>query len=181
MSNPKIKKLKYAFKEGARYGIDANDAGSELARIHSAHGVLEPAAVVKESEPETAPLHPVFEWDDHKAAGQYRNWQARVLIKSVRVIPNENEAPEPVYVHVGNSANTPAAGYQPVSVVVNRPDMFASALSELTQRVTAAQEAVERLQKAAKGNPESDQDRMARIALAVQAMQTAREAISALH
>lgn len=181
MSNPQLKKLKFAFREGSRYSIEAEDAGRELDRIHATHGVIEPAIVVKESEPESAPLHPVFEWDDEKAAGKYRIWQARALIRSVRVIPSENEAPEPVYVHVGESANTPTAGYQPVSVVVNRPDMFASALSELTQRVSAAQEAVERLQKAAKEAPESDQDRMARIGLAVQAMQTAREAISALH
>lgn len=181
MSNSQVRKLKYAFRAGARLNIDADDAGKELARIHAAHGVLEPAVVVEESKPEMAPLHPVFEWDDQKAAGQYRNWQARALIKSVVVIPSDNEAPEPVYVHVGGDSATPKPGYQPVAVVVNRPDMFASALHELAQRVSSAQEAVEKLQKAAKEAPESDQDRMARIALAVQAMQTAREAISALH
>lgn len=86
MSKKRIAKMRYEFKAGARYSVAADVAGAELERIQNQRGVIEPRVVVEESRPEAAPLHPVFEWDDDKAAENYRTWQARSLIKSVRVI-----------------------------------------------------------------------------------------------
>lgn len=180
MSRKRINEQRYAFRSGNRYSVGADVAGVELARIQQAYGAVTPATVVDEARPEEAPLHPVFEWDDSVAAEHYRVWQARRLIKSVEVIV-EDDKREPVYVHVPKRVESDAGGYQPVSVVVNRPDMYALALADLTRRVRAAQEAVEALQRAASESPETDQERMARIAIAVQAMQTASAAVSALH
>lgn len=194
MSNKKVQALKYAFKQGVRYSIDAETAGKELARIQKEHGVTTPSAVVEASRPEDAPLHPVFEWRDDVAAEGYRKWQARMLIKSVTVIEQRDgkEVAAPVYVHVpasepteqgeGASAAQPLQrGYQPVSVVVQRPDMYALALADLARRLTAARESLDALKRAADTSPETDSERMARIAIAVQAMQTASAAVSALH
>ena len=191
MSNKKVQALKYAFKQGVRYSIDAETAGKELARIQKEHGVTTPGAVVDASRPENAPLHPVFEWRDEVAAEGYRKWQARMLIKSVTVIEQRDgkEVAAPVYVHVpaseqgeGASAAQPLQrGYQPVSVVVQRPDMYALALADLARRLTAARESLDALKRAADTSPETDSERMARIAIAVQAMQTASAAVSALH
>ncbi len=191
MSKKRIAKMRYEFKAGARYSVAADVAGAELERIQNQRGVIEPRVVVEESRPEAAPLHPVFEWDDDKAAENYRTWQARSLIKSVRVIELRNGAdvPVPVYVHVPTATvsegddgikQTPS-GYQPVSVVVQRPDMYASALSELQRKIGGAREALDSLQRAAKDAPDTDQERMARISIAVQAMQTASAAVQALH
>ena len=191
MSNKKVQALKYAFKQGVRYSIDAETAGKELARIQKEHGVTTPSAVVDASRTEDAPLHPVFEWRDEVAAEGYRKWQARNLIKSVRVVEQRDGADvqAPVYVHVPTATVTNGddgikqtpAGYQPVSVVVQRPDMYASALSELQRKIGSAREALASLQRAAKGAPDTDQERMARISIAVQAMQTASAAVQALH
>ena len=99
------------------------------------------------------------------------------------------DVPVPVYVHVPTATvskgdegikQTPS-GYQPVSVVVQRPDMYASALSELQRKIGGAREALDSLQRAAKDAPDTDQERMARISIAVQAMQTASAAVQALH
>ena len=78
----------------AQYGVDAQTAGEELARIKREHRILEPATVVEESRPEEAPLHPVFEWCDPKAAEQWREHQASQLIRRVRVVPMEAVEPE---------------------------------------------------------------------------------------
>lgn len=48
-------------------------------------GILQPKAVIEAARPETSPLHTHFEWDDDKAADDYRMWQARALISQVRV------------------------------------------------------------------------------------------------
>lgn len=182
MSNPKVKKLQFAFRQGARYSIDAEDAGKELDRIRKAHGQINPHVVVEESKPETAPLHPVFEWNDEKAAGNYRAYQARALIRSVTVVQETDgvRSSSPVYVNVP-TGNAETSGYQPVSVVVNRPDMFASAIGELSRKVRAAQEAVEMLHRSAQKAPDTDNERMARISIAVQAMDTANKAVAAIH
>ena len=189
MSNRPIRKLRYEFKQGARYGIAADVVGSELAKIQQEHGVTTPHAVVEAGRPEDAPLHPVFEWRNEVAGEKYRVWQARNLIKAVVTIEEKNGKDEStqVYVHVPKGSagddelNQTPSGYQPVSVVVSRPDMYASALSELAGKVSAAKASLEALTRAAEQAPDTDQERMARIAIAVQAMQTASAAVQALH
>ena len=185
MSNKRIQKFKYQWIDGARYGIDANIVGEELARIQEQNGVTTPDAVVDAARPDDAPLHTVFEWRDEVAAESYRKWQARRVIKSVRVIYEETKEPQRVYVHVPtqqkDSLGLKTGGYQPVSVVVQRPDMYAMAISELQRKFNAARDGLESLKKAASEAPDTDAERMARIAIAVQAMQTASAAVLALH
>ena len=176
------KKPKYEFRSGARYSVDPAAACKELERIHHENGVLEAQTVVDESAPEDAPLHKVFEWDDSKAANSYRLVQSRTLIKSVRVVREVNKPSVPIYVHVPSETESNVkAGYQPMSVVVTRPDMYASALAALTSKFQSAKFALEELKHAAVNSPDTDHERMARIEIAVQAMQTASAAVSALH
>ena len=59
--------------------------------------------------------------------------------------------------------------------------MYALALAELARKFNAARESLDALKRAADASPETDSERMARIAIAVQAMQTASAAVSALH
>ena len=76
----------YKWKAHANFGIPAQVAGEELERIRTERkGRLIPAVVVDEARPEEAPLHPAFEWDDAVAAEQYREGQARNLIRHVTV------------------------------------------------------------------------------------------------
>lgn len=75
------------------FQVDAQTAGEELQRIKRAHGLLHPATVVDESRPEEAPLHPAFEWRDPVAAEQWREHQASQLIRRVRVVPVDADAP----------------------------------------------------------------------------------------
>lgn len=48
-------------------------------------GRLTPELVVRDAEDARSPLHSQFEWDDSKAAEQYRLEQARDLIRSVEL------------------------------------------------------------------------------------------------
>ena len=56
-----------------------------LAKLHAKHGQLTPALVVKDAKRADSPLHDYFEWDDTVAAAQWREEQARQLVRSVRV------------------------------------------------------------------------------------------------
>lgn len=54
----------------------------ELERIRKANdGILRPADVVFAARSKSSPLHDWFEWDDGKAADEYRLEQARRLIR----------------------------------------------------------------------------------------------------
>lgn len=76
--------------------VSAQEAGEELARIECEHGGLTPELVVDASREESAPLHPVFEWNDKKAAESYRIVQAGSLIRNVTVKIEEVPRMEPV-------------------------------------------------------------------------------------
>ena len=82
----KSKKKQYVFAEGRRLPVPAQTAGEELDRIEARDGGITPKAVVEESRPEDAPLHPCFEWDNEVAAELYREDQARNIIRTVRVV-----------------------------------------------------------------------------------------------
>lgn len=140
MSNSKIRQLQYRFRAGSNTkGVPAQDAGEELARIHAEHGTLRPADVVEESRPDDAVLHPVFEWDDSKAADEHRKWQARMLIRSVVTVA-ETGKQESAYAHVQISE-----GYQPMAVIVETPDMLECAKRELLAKVVSAERSAREL------------------------------------
>lgn len=65
--------------------VDAQTAGVELARIEQKHDGLTPEDVVDESRDKSAPLHPVFEWNDQVAAEKFRVVQAGTLIRNITV------------------------------------------------------------------------------------------------
>lgn len=182
MRTQKTKQRKYEFRSHARVsGITAEIAGSELDRIcQQNEGVLTPAAVVSEARPEEAPLHPAFEWDDSVAAEEHRKWQARQLIRAVHVVMvkhNGEDITVPRFVHV---EMTEAPGYRPTDVVVEQSDLFAQAITELIEKVQMAQAAVDALQRLASTRPDLERDQLAKISLAVQALQTAGAVVQTL-
>ena len=180
MSKRKIQQIKFAFRDGRNFGVSADVAGHELERIAQRDGTLQAQAVVDESRPATAPLHPIFEWDDEAAAENYRRHQARSLIKAVQVIHQESKAQEPVYVHVPAQEGRSTGGYMPTAVVVQRPDLYASALDDLLKRTKSAESAARALQDIAQQQDDSDSERFARITVALQALHTANSAVQAL-
>lgn len=121
----------YQFKLPNLYPVSAQTAGEELYRIYTDKGQLKPADVVDKSRPESAPLHPCFEWDDEVAAEKYREVQAGTLIRSITVV-HETPTHEPVEVR---AFVKPLETYAPIEVVINSEEQMSallrSALAEL--------------------------------------------------
>jgi len=116
----------YQYKIPSLYPVSAEVAGTELDRIYEKNGELKPADVVEESRPETAPLHPIFEWDDKKAAEKYRVEQAKHLMCAiVRVEERKEQPPKEIraFVHAEKA-------YHPVRVVLEHPAMRNEALKD---------------------------------------------------
>lgn len=137
----------YGYRSGARIsGVPPEVAGNELERIRAVKGSLVPTDVVNEARPEDAPLHPAFEWDDGVAAEQFRQQQARQLIRAVCVKSEDGENLDPVYVHVRTDDG---GAYQDVEVVAKEPDLLASAIEELTEKLASARRSLDQLRRAA--------------------------------
>ncbi len=76
----------YTWKlKGFGKSIDPDDAVEELKRITDVHGKLTPDVIVEEAAKPESPLHECFQWDDNKAAQQWRLQQARILINNIEV------------------------------------------------------------------------------------------------
>lgn len=69
---------------GFRCSVKAEVAGQVMQRLES-EGRLTPANLVEEARPEESPMHKAFEWDDVKAAENYRRQQATQMIRAIVV------------------------------------------------------------------------------------------------
>lgn len=112
----------YSWKVNLYPNVPAQSAGEELERIHQKNGQIKKADIVEESKPETAVLHPCFEWNDERAAKLYRERQAGTILCNIRVkvIDDNTTTQEPVRAFV----RTEKYEYQPMSVVVNSEEMM---------------------------------------------------------
>ena len=121
-----------------RGGLTAPVAARELERIAAANGGrLMPADVVKAARPKRSVLHPCFEWDDSEAAEKFREWQARHIIRDVRlVIQYEDERIiTPVFVSVRKDDEE--RSYQRSVDVLSDEDMTERVLEDAKRRLRA--------------------------------------------
>lgn len=93
-----MNKYEWKLKSFAK-GIDPDEAVKELERIEGLFGSLTPENVIKASIDEGAILHPLFEWDNNKAAEQYRLQQARNLINNVEIRIVQDGQPRAISVY----------------------------------------------------------------------------------
>lgn len=75
----------YKFKSGSHLSGDAQAIGQRLEQIRAQRDGITPEAVVADAKIADSPLHPMFEWDDAKAATSYRISQAGHIIRCVTV------------------------------------------------------------------------------------------------
>jgi hypothetical protein len=188
MSNIKIRKMKeevqrYRWSGGQSFGVDPNTAGDELERIKQQNGgYMKSRDVVDASRPESAPLHPAFEWDDWRAAENYRRHQASTLIRALVVVaqPEEPQATDHRAYYSTVVSDKPEPVYVGALEVVNSPAMLADSIRRLAGILNQAQRSIEELEQLA-ASISAEPERMARISLAMRALEAANAAVSALH
>lgn len=72
---------------------------NELEIVRNRHrGILRPRQVLAYARDKKTALHKVFEWDNSKAAEEYRLEQARRLIRCTVTVINDDKAPIHAYV-----------------------------------------------------------------------------------
>ena len=122
----------YQWKTGSRFKTDANIAAgimNELAKENR----LNAETLVDVSRPENAPLHSEFEWDDAKAAEEWRKQTGRVMIASVvcKIENSVQEEPVRAYFHLEREEKE----YTPIETIIKDSEktdkLLQTALREL--------------------------------------------------
>jgi len=101
-------------------------------------GILRPSDVIREARPVDHPLHNRFEWDNSKAASEYRLWQARELIASVHVTiePGEGARSVSIRAFVSLKPDREQGGYRPVRAILSDAEMLEQALSDALEELS---------------------------------------------
>lgn len=123
--------MKYKFRGGFRGDVSPQLIGDAIRSIAERDGSCSPEALLDEASEESSPLHSMFEWDDSKAAHEYRVSQARYYIRAVAIIRDDVEL-EPIRAFVRLSKDE---GYRDINVVMSnkesRDELLRKAWKEL--------------------------------------------------
>ena len=102
--------------------IDAQVVGDILTEIHTSYGKITPDLIIKEGEDKRSPLHKYFVWDNKVAGNNYRKWQARALIKEIRIVSYEQHDAQDVRAFVSVTTQDDKS-YQPIVEVLSNEDL----------------------------------------------------------
>lgn len=162
--------------------MNAQNWKDAIQDIFDKYGKVTPTLVIHAAMDQNSPLHDLFEWDDAKAGKEYRLIQARKLIREVKV---KYEETEQRLVHVPKvitaqmqPGESREGEYKPVGAIIKQPSEFERAMASALRTLNAATDAVEELKAAA---AETEDATIAKLALALEAIATARDAVRSLH
>jgi len=165
----------YIFRDGFRapQGITPEMVVEETERVKAKHGKLTGRLLLEESREESAPLHCAFEWDDSKAAEKYRINQAGQLIVSVRIL-TEEEPKKGVLTHIKVESSS---AFETPNQVVSQEDKYVEALLKYQASIEAFRRDIEHLKRLAGDTHKPD--RLASLAIAIEALNTCNNALRA--
>lgn len=116
----------FTWTAGTRYKTDPNIAGAVCAELEK-DGNLTAANLVEASRPKTAPLHSEFEWNNTKAAEEWRKHQARNIIHSLVVVTDDGEQEiSRAYFNIERKEPT----YESITAIVQNEDKYAALLKQ---------------------------------------------------
>ena len=120
---------------------ETNPVDQALQVLNELHGHLTTDLVLDAATKETSPLHHLFEWDDSLAAHAHRVWQARKLIRSVKIErPDGDLTPRYMSIKIDNERR-----YEEVTLVVQDRDKYLSVLDDINTTIKDLEHRVESL------------------------------------
>ena len=108
--------------------------GTALGEIAQGQPLTPESVVQTAADPEHV-LHDSFEWNDGAAGHNYRMWQARQLIRGVKIVtPEGQKTSRFVSVKIGAQRQ-----YEDIRVVVKDIDKWEAVLTDMAQRLGEAE------------------------------------------
>ena len=110
--------------EGLGKGVDVALVVEELTRLQKVNRILTPEVDVRAAEDNNSILHKLFEWDDNKAAYNWRLQQARTILNNIEVTIITDGEPREIAVF---EVTTRSEGYKSVDTFTNEDVDFVRA------------------------------------------------------
>ena len=129
--------MKYVWKQQTVTNMPAQIVGMELMRIEKKYkGVLLPSTIVEEAKPKRAVLHDCFEWDDRKAAGKFRENQARELLRKITIVYTDKGKEEKIrcFVRIQNETQS---FYTATARIIEDEELQENVLEQILQDLMA--------------------------------------------
>ena len=109
---------------GLGKGVDVALVVEELTRLQEVNRILTPEVVVRAAENSESVLHKLFEWDENKAAYNWRLQQARTILNNIEVTIITDGEPREIAVF---EVTTRSEGYKSVDTFTNEDVDFVRA------------------------------------------------------
>lgn len=121
--------------KGWKFNADAEKCYRELETLGDSYTPQQIVDFAKNPETE---LHKCFEWDDTKAAENWRKQQARYVCCSISIVTDETEQKQTAYRLIQH--NTDKQSYQNVVVTVRNRDQYSELLQMAKKELNSFKE-----------------------------------------
>lgn len=104
------------------YKVPAQEAGEHMEELDKIYGEVTPQIMVDDARPDEALMHPLYEWDDSKAAEKYRCNQAKKIMSELIVVKVETPVEEeqvPVRAFVSVKPRNETASFRPTVIAMS--------------------------------------------------------------
>lgn len=143
----------YAWRKHGMGTCSAQAAGEMIEMIEARDGFCSKQALLDESRPEDSPTHGAFEWDDTKAAEQFRLAQAGRIINNICVKIISDDAPKQekrvAFVNVTPEGTHTRAIYKSAEIAMTNKEEKDNVLKNALDELTAFKEKYRRLSELA--------------------------------
>lgn len=131
----------YQWRPGTHPKVEAQVAGEHLERLRESNGGLTARLVVDDAKAEDSPIHAVFEWDDTRAADEYRLVQARDVMRHIAVVITDGSAGEAPTMSRGFVVVTENEQdrYESIQIVMDDPALRQQVLTRALRELEAWQ------------------------------------------
>lgn len=141
-------KIKYKWKLGSRRPGNAQTVGEVIEQLRNKlGGVLSADDVLEQAEPESSPLHRYFQWDDTKAALEYRRVQASELIRAVVTVVDNGTDKREIRAFVSIRENVGKSQFVDVRTALADPSMRTTVLKNALNELRAFERKYEELEE----------------------------------
>ena len=124
----------YQWKSGSHIKSDAEKAGKMCEELEKTVG-LTAETLLEANKDENAPLHNEFEWDDTKAAHQYRLTQSRHIINCLCYTEEKAEIKEPVRAFF--KIEQKCSNYESTTKIISSKDKYQMLLEQAYKELQA--------------------------------------------
>lgn len=124
------KKVAYDWKTPIFSKVSAQTAGEHMEELEEKFGEVTPQILLEDSRPDDAVLHPLYEWDDPKAAERWRLHQSKMIMGNLIVVSvNKKALQEPVRAFFTVSSGNEQGSYNHICTIVSNEDKKKQVLS----------------------------------------------------